>query len=150
MQKAVAGTGPIAPTVNVQLGEGVALTVTVGVGLGEEVTEGDAATVGVTDGLAPGVIVGETDGVETVGVITVRAVGVPQEDPSAPDGRVQGWTVQRTAPAQSVVAIAADARQMFGHGREQMNPLSGVAEHGLTRQVGKRPTQSCVAEACAA
>jgi len=90
MQKAVAGTCPIAPTVNVQLGEGVALTVTVGVGLGEEETEGDAAAVGVTDGLAPGVIVGETDGVETVGVIPVRAVGVPQEDPSAPVGRVQG------------------------------------------------------------
>lgn len=90
MQIAGAGTAPIAPDVSVQLGEGVALTVTVGVGVVVGVTEGDAAGVGVTEGLAPGVIVGEADGEDPIGAVPINAVGVPQEEPSAPDGRVHG------------------------------------------------------------
>lgn len=150
MQKAVAGVAPIAPTVNVQLGDGVGLTETVGVGLEEGLIDGDAAAVGVTDGVEPGVLVGEGVDEGFITGVAVRAAGVPHEEPIAPDGRVHGWTAQRTAREQSRFAISVEARQMFGHGRAQINPFRGVDEHGLTRHVGERPTQSCCAEACAA
>lgn len=86
---AVTGDGPIPPTEKVQLGDGVALTVTVGVGLTVVVTDGDAAgvgvTEGVTEGLAPGLIVGEG---ETFKTGAPGAGGAPQINPPAPLGRM--------------------------------------------------------------
>ena len=151
LQNAVAGELPIIPIENSQLGEGVGLTVVVGDGLAAAVpvgdAEGDGVTVDVTEGLAPMLMEGDGEAV-AIEPIGVGAGGAIQAN-AAPSEELHDSTIQPTVPAQSFSANVLEIRHTFGHGRAQVNPLSGVAKHVLTAHGEAALLQSRTAKPCA-